>query len=236
MLMQFQDFDEPYLDRLRSGDRSTEEHFVAYFSELIRLKVSRRLGFTAAIEDLRQETFARVLRVLAARGIRQPERLGAFVNSVCNNVLREHRRSACREIPADDAFVDSIPDRAISASDILVQRQMQREVRQILDELSEKDRRLMKALFLEERDKDEVCRDFGVNREYLRVLVHRAKQSFKSHYVQAMQRVPAQNSSARILSFPARQQACRNETFRHAGALTLQRSLKQVRRSKERCS
>lgn len=233
--MQFQEFDEPYLDRLRAGDRTTEEHFVAYFSELIRLKVSRRLGSTAAIEDLRQETFVRVLRVLAAKGIRQPERLGAFVNSVCANVLREHRRSACREIPADDRFVAAIPDPAISASDGLVRRQMQREVRQILDELPEKDRRLMKALFLEERDKDEVCLSFGVNREYLRVLVHRAKQSFKSHYVQA-QKVEEQNSPVRIRSFPARRRACRKETLRPVGALILQRNSKRFARSKGKCS
>jgi RNA polymerase sigma-70 factor, ECF subfamily len=235
-MLQFQDFDEPYLDRLRAGDRSTAEHFVAYFGELIRLKVGRRLGSTAAIEDLRQETFARVLRALAAKGIRQPERLGAFVNSVCANVLREHRRSSYREIPADDGYVDAIPDPAVSVSERLVVRQMQQDVRQILDELSEKDRRLMKALFLEERDKDEVCRDFGVNREYLRVLVHRAKQSFKSHYVQAMQKVRGRSSSAKILSFPARKRVCRTETFRHAGALTLQRNSKQVRRSQEKCS
>jgi RNA polymerase sigma-70 factor (ECF subfamily) len=189
MPTQFQDFDGPYLERLRSGDRRTEEHFVAYFGDLIRLKVGRRFRSAAAVEDVLQETFARVLRVLTENRIQQPERLGAFVNSVCTNVLREHYRSTCREISAHDGFVDAIPDPAIGVTDAIALRQMQREVRQILDQLSEKDRRLMKALFLEERDKDEVCRDFGVNRQYLRVLIHRAKQSFKSHYLKAMQRV-----------------------------------------------
>ena len=56
------------------------------------------------------------------------------------------------------------------------------ELREILDQLAERDRRLLRDVFLEERDKDEVCRDFGVDREYLRVLLHRAKQSFKSSY------------------------------------------------------
>jgi RNA polymerase sigma-70 factor (ECF subfamily) len=36
---------------------------------------------------------------------------------------------------------------------------------------------------LEERDKDEVCTELGLSREYLRVLVHRAKRSFKSFYL-----------------------------------------------------
>jgi RNA polymerase sigma-70 factor, ECF subfamily len=185
MPLHFEDFDSSYLNRLRSGDSSTQQHFVAYFGELIRLKAGKRLRSIAAVEDVRQETFTRVLRLLGEQRIQQPERLGAFVNSVCNNVLCEHRRLERREISAPDGFVDAIPDRKIGASDAMVLRQMQQTVRQILDELPEKDRRLLKAVFLDERSKDEVCRDFGVNREYLRVLIHRAKQSFKSHYLRA---------------------------------------------------
>jgi RNA polymerase sigma-70 factor (ECF subfamily) len=60
------------------------------------------------------------------------------------------------------------------------------KVREILEQLSERDRRLLREVFLEERDKDEVCRDFGVDRDYLRVLLHRAKQSFKSLYLKNM--------------------------------------------------
>ena len=40
-----------------------------------------------------------------------------------------------------------------------------------------------KAVFLDERDRDEVCREFGVDREYLRVLLFRAKQEFKTEYL-----------------------------------------------------
>jgi RNA polymerase sigma-70 factor (ECF subfamily) len=42
---------------------------------------------------------------------------------------------------------------------------------------------LLKAIFLDERDRDEVCQEFGVDRDYLRVLLHRAKQEFKTEYV-----------------------------------------------------
>jgi RNA polymerase sigma-70 factor (ECF subfamily) len=30
-------------------------------------------------------------------------------------------------------------------------------------------------IFIEERDKDDVCRELGIDRDYLRVLLHRAK-------------------------------------------------------------
>jgi len=224
MLMQFQDFDAPYLDRLRSGDRSTQEHFVAYFSELVRLKLGKHLRSYAAIEDVQQETFARVLRVLREKGIHQPERLGAFVNSVCDNVLHEHQRSAYRETPAEDGVIDGIPDSAIGVVDAIATRQTQQAVRQILDELSEKDRSLIKALFFEERDKDEVCCEFGVNRQYLRVLLHRAKQSFKSHYLQKAQNSQGQASSSPTRSFSARQRRDRSKTLRLAAIHVSQRN------------
>jgi RNA polymerase sigma-70 factor (ECF subfamily) len=224
MAMQFQDFDAPYLDRLRSGDHSTQTHFVAYFGELIRLKLGKRLRSLAAIEDVQQETFARVLRVLTEKGIHQPERLGAFVNSVCNNVLHEHQRSAYREVPAEDGVVEGIPDPAIGVVDALAMRQMQQAVRQILDELSEKDRGLIKALFFEERDKDELCCELGVDRRYLRLLLHRAKQSFKSHYLQRAQYSQGQASSSQARSFSARQRLRRSKTPRLAAIHVSQRN------------
>jgi RNA polymerase sigma-70 factor, ECF subfamily len=185
--VQFHAFDSLYLERLRAGDFRTQEHFVAYFSELIRLKLGKRLHSRPEIEDARQETFTRVLTKLRGDGLREPERLGAFVNSVCNNVLLEHYRSTSLEVPAgEEEAAANIPDPAQSAVDIIATREMQRKVRHILDELPEKDRRLIKEIFLDERDKDDVCRDLGVDREYLRVLLHRAKKSFKSLYLKKM--------------------------------------------------
>jgi len=212
MAIQFQDFDSAYLDRLRAGDFGTQQHFVAYFGELIRLKAGKRLRSIAAVEDIRQETLARVLRLVTEQRIREPERLGAFVNSVCNNVLQEHYRLRSRELSADDEVVNSILDPTIGVLEAITRYQMQERVRQILDELPERDRCLLKALFLEERSKDEVCRDYGVSRDYLRVLVHRAKQSFKSHYLRATRRIPARNCSGRVGSLRSHQRTHRNES------------------------
>lgn len=184
--MQFYAFDASYVDRLRSGDVPTEEHFVGYFSELIWLKLRSRLNSKEAMEDVRQETFARVLGLLRSEGgIRQPDRLGAFVNSTCNHVLLEHYRSKSKnESTIDDEGETVFVNREPSALSLLETKDTERVVRQILNELTERDRRLLEAVLLEERDKDEVCAELGVTREYLRVMVHRAKQSFKSLYVQ----------------------------------------------------
>jgi RNA polymerase sigma-70 factor (ECF subfamily) len=183
--LQFFAFDTAYVERLQAGDAPTEEHFVRYFSELLLLKLRSRLSSKEAIEDVRQETFTRVFVILRKeRGLKQPDRLGAFVNSVCNHVLMEHYRSRSRndsgiENEHGEAFIHRGP----SALKELETKDTQRVVRQILKDLTPRDRLLLQSVLLDERDKDEVCAEFGITREYLRVLLHRAKQSFKSFYI-----------------------------------------------------
>ena len=183
--MEFFAFDASYVEKLRSGDAHIEAHFVTYFSELIRLKLRSRLNSREAIEDVRQETFVRVLALLRGEpGLRQPDRLGAFVNSVCNHVLQEHYRSKKRtEATIDDETESTALGREPSALRLLEAKDTERVVRKILNELPDRERRLLQSVLLEERDKDEVCAEFGISREYLRVLLHRAKHSFKSSYI-----------------------------------------------------
>jgi len=183
--LQFTAFDASYLERLQRGDAGTARHFTAYFSELIRLKLRSRLRSRDAIEDVRQETFVRVLALVRTKdGVRQPERLGALVNSVCNHVLMEHYRAH----RGTESNIDEEPEGAlvaggVSASGLMEVDEAEQAVRKILGELSERDRRLLQSVLLEERDKDEVCAELGLSRDHLRVLVHRAKRSFKSSYM-----------------------------------------------------
>lgn len=180
--MEFYSFDEPYLQRLRQHDFETEQHFVAYFSKLILIKLRSRLRSPSAIDDIRQETFVRVLKAVRAEGgVRNATGLGGFVNSVCNNVLQEFYRSSGRTESTDETCPDP-PDGTVDLEGALVTQQTRDQVREVLARLPEKDRRLLKALFIEEKEKEEVCREFGVDRDYLRVLLHRAKQSFRAAY------------------------------------------------------
>jgi len=180
-------FDEAYFQRLRDRDPLTESHFVAYFSDLLHIKLRARFIPAPTVEDIKQETFVRVLKAVRSEtGIREPVKLGAFVNSVCSNVLMEFYRASSRTEQADENSPDP-PDRTIDLEGFLVTKQTCEHVRRILRQLPPKDKRLLRALFLEEKDKDEICREFGVNRDYFRVLLHRAKESFKTTYQKSAQ-------------------------------------------------
>jgi RNA polymerase sigma-70 factor, ECF subfamily len=174
-------FTREYVERLREGDPSTEQHFVAYFEQLLRIKLRARMLALETVEDLRQETYIRVLIKVRNGEVRQPERFGAFVNSTCNFVLQEFYRASSKTSPWDDSYLE-MPDHAVNVEGFLVTRQRKERVREVLEDLPKKDRELLHAFFLEEKDKDEVCAQFGVDRDYLRVLLHRAKDKFRVLY------------------------------------------------------
>ena len=181
--MNFETFDASYIERLQRGDAVAEEHFVRYFSELILLKLRSRLRTKQAIEDVRQETFARTLVLLRSEhGIRHAERLGPLVNTICNNVLHEQYRSEGRADPLEEETASALTERAPSALTTMISGETQVIVREVLATLSERDRELLQAVFLDEKNKDDVCQEMGVTREYIRVLLHRAKQSFRKAY------------------------------------------------------
>ena len=186
--MEFFSFDDSYLQRLRGGDFPTEQHFVDYFGQLLLIKLRSRLRSSQTVDDIRQETFVRVLKAVRTGGVRSAEGLGSFVNSICNNVLQEHYRSSARSVSSQDETPLDPPDTSIDLDGMLVAKQTREQVRHTLSMLSEKDRRLLRAIFFEEKDKDEICNEFGVDRDYLRVLLHRAKQSFRTLYERAEHR------------------------------------------------
>ncbi len=184
--MEFCAFDKSYLERLRAGDFRTQEHFASYFGALVQVKMRSRSRSLEDIEDIRQETFSRVFKALRSEsGLREPEKLGAFVNAICNNVRNEYYRTGLRQGAIDDDNpAAEPPDPAPDALHQVMAGDTRQLVQQVIDDLPHRDRLVLRAVMLEERDKDEVCRELGVDREYLRVLLHRARLAFKARYLE----------------------------------------------------
>jgi RNA polymerase sigma-70 factor (ECF subfamily) len=173
----FISFDAGYVQRLAAGDAAAEEHFNDYFGELIFIKLRSRQYARQTIDDIRQETFLRVFQALRRDGIRQPERIGAFVNSICNNVVMEFGRAGSRITFMDEE--PERPDERIDAENSLIDRERRAQVRTLLSQMSAKNQKLLKAVFLDERPPDEVCEEMGIDRNYLRVLLFRARAQLK---------------------------------------------------------
>ena len=205
----FHSFDQDYLRRLASGDADVEHHFSSYFGDLLLLKLRAKIRSPQLIEDIRQETLLRTLRIVRSAGVEHPERFGPFVCGICNNVMKELIRDEMRyeRAPSDFEPADTRVDLEVP----LVTRQRRRQVDSMLEELPARDRELLRMLFLEERDKSEICKRFNVGEDYLRVLLHRAKVRFRSMYSNTVQPTSKPCSTSRT-----KNQASTNLRFRWA--------------------
>lgn len=145
----------------------------------LRYKVLYHVGHGCPdVDDLVQETLARFFRAEQRHLIRNTEEFGAFLNGVCRNVILEYRRRMRRE-PLLDPDV-TIPDSGIRPdADIF-------ELRDAIDnglrELAERDRAVLRSLYLEGLDKEDICKQWGMSDAQFRVVLFRAKERFRRVY------------------------------------------------------
>jgi RNA polymerase sigma-70 factor, ECF subfamily len=174
-------FDEDYLRLLGAQDAATEAHFVSYFSERLKVTLRARGVDSQIIDEVRQETFCRVWDAVRSGEVRNPRGFGAYVYSVCRNVLSEMRRDIIRN-QHDPIDATDVADGELDLEDLMQQKQDGKLVREILDMLPERDRNILQARFFDERENEDVCVQFGIDRDYLRVLLHRAIIKFGEIY------------------------------------------------------
>ena len=179
------EFDHEYVSRLTAGDPDVEEHFTRYFGDLLSLKLRLAAAFAGGHprRQARRRFVRRSTTLKKKGGLATPESLGSFVNSVCNNVLFEIVPHA---VARHSARKPSRPGRrtrtTVEAS--MVREQEDRRVREIVAALPQREQDLLRWLFFDERAKDDVCERLNIDRNYLRVLLHRAKTRFRAALAQ----------------------------------------------------
>ena len=158
------EFNEPSLERLRLK---------------LRYKVLYHLGHNCPdVDDVVQDTLARFLYAKEHQKIRNTEEFGAYVNGVCRNVILEYRRRRGREPLLDEDV--PIPDVGVRPESEIF------EMRDAIDNglagLAERDRMVLRSLYLEGKDKEEICREWGMTDAQFRVVLFRAKERFRRVY------------------------------------------------------
>jgi RNA polymerase sigma-70 factor (ECF subfamily) len=164
------DLTDPSIDRLRLK---------------LRYKVLYHVGHNCPdVDDLVQETLIRFIRAEQRHSIRNTEEIGAFLNGVCRNVILEYRRRVKREPMLDPDM--PIKDEGIRPeADVL---EMRDAIDHGLAELAERDRLILRALYLEGKEKDDICREWGMTDPQFRVVLFRAKERFRRVYSPELKR------------------------------------------------
>ena len=149
----------------------------------LRYKVCYHLGsYCPDVDDVVQESLTRFLRALQEGKIRNPESTGAFLSGICNHVIQEFRRRQWKEpLIESEAGLPEPP--APPEPDLLALRQA---IALVMSQLSQRDRDILRAFFLEERGKEEICQTMNLSDEQFRVALFRAKQRFRRIYQEEM--------------------------------------------------
>lgn len=168
---------------MAAGDPETEAHFGVYFGKFLSLKLRARRLSPELADDIRQETLYRVLKTLRqGKGVQDPSRFGAFVNAVCNKVVLESIRKKSRDAGGGEDPPEA-KDSAVLADESLITDERKKAVAGILRDLSAKDREILRLVFFEELEREEICRRLKTDAGYVRVLLHRAKARFEAAFV-----------------------------------------------------
>jgi RNA polymerase sigma-70 factor (ECF subfamily) len=182
--VQYFEFNDTYVQELRAGDPATTEHFFRYFRTAIERSLRARAYSIALIEDIQQETFIRVLRALQRPGsIEQPDRFGAYVLSISQNVLHEHlRKTRGATVEPDDTQRDTRPDPEVLAQSA----QFRDRFRRVLATMSQVDRSILIAI-AQDKTHDEISRELNLKPACIRVRLHRARMRLRQRLTTKME-------------------------------------------------
>ncbi len=146
------------------------------YQGLLRL-LRRKARDPQLAADLLNDAVVVTLKHLQSGRLSDPARLAGYVFEVAMNLLRNHWRKHS-ERSDKRADVDGLADAAEAEP---VENEWGKRVRQLLLELPvERDRQLLKRFYLDEEDKEVICRELGVAPLHFDKIIFRAKRRMQS--------------------------------------------------------
>jgi RNA polymerase sigma-70 factor (ECF subfamily) len=166
------------ISRIAQGDRQAEAEFVRQYERGVRVLVRRhcRPG-DPVVDDLVQDVLSGVLERLRAGAIHDPVALPAYVQSaVVYATSAEYRR---RRPTQTDAVVEQIADNETPGTR-LDATQLAGFLRDVLAGMPvARDREILRRFYLEEEDKDSVCRALAIDPGHFHRVMFRARERFR---------------------------------------------------------
>mgnify|MGYP003906445333 CR=1 FL=1 len=170
--------------RIARGDRAAESEFVRRFERGVRALVRRhcRPG-DPIVDDLVQDVLAGVIERLRAGAIHDAGALPGYVQAASvYATTAEYRR---RRPTQNDSTIENLAD-GDSPAARLEATQLSRMLRTLLCEMPvTRDREILARFYLDEQDKDDVCRALDIEPAHFHRVVFRARERFRALLEQA---------------------------------------------------
>ena len=172
--------DTQIVSDIHNGRTQAEAELYQKYQAKVYYLALRESRSTHDAEDVRAETFLRVLQAIRSSELRSPSALPAFVLGTTRNVLYElfsRRRRAGKTTDPEVAGL-SLP----SHEKLFLDSEVQQAIQQTIRRLKPRERDMLRMHFYEELPVDEIARRIGVARERVRLVKSRALQHFREVY------------------------------------------------------
>ena len=161
------------LNRVESaGDELFEK-----YSKRVYYLALRELRSRADAEDVRAETFLRVVKAIRNQQVRSPEMLGSFILGTARHVIMEAIRSPHRAASERD-----VPDIASPEPDPELDEDVRQAIESTILRLKPKEREFLRWYYYDNLTKEEIARRSGIDAERVRLVKHRCLKSFREVY------------------------------------------------------
>src|SRR5688572_14570503 len=169
--------DSELVSNVEQGDKQAENALYEKYSNRLYFLALSELHSREDAEDVRAETFIRVLLALRQGKLRKPESLPSFIVGIALNVIREWRRQR----PGTESLTDREvhPSSTASPETVFLDQEVSRAVAETVQQLKPRDREFLRMYYYEELSRPEIARALGIKEERLRLIKSRALKKFR---------------------------------------------------------
>ena len=163
---------------IQNGQTESETALYTKYSAKVYYLALRESKSPQDAEDIRAETFLRVLQAIRGNQLRSASALPAFIVGVTRNVLRElyvHRSRTGETIEDEPDAGPAAP----SHERVLLDQEVQLAVQNTIERLKPRERAVLRMHFYEELPTDEIARRADIAPERVRLVKSRALKHFK---------------------------------------------------------
>jgi len=167
------------VERIHNGETDGMEELYKLFSRGIRYYLCRQLG-PQELDDKVHDTFLVVVNAIKNGDLREPERLMGFVRTIVRRQIAAHidRVVQDRRDQTDLDTGSKVADPRGTPEQAAMQREKSDLLKQVLDELSVRDREILTRFYLYEETQEQICEQMALSDTQFRLLKSRAKARF----------------------------------------------------------
>jgi RNA polymerase sigma factor (sigma-70 family) len=172
--------DDDLVARIQNGQTESEAALYAKYSAKVYYVALRGSKSSHDAEDIRSETFLRVIQAIRGNQLRSKASLPAFILGVTRNVMNElyaRRRAGANDVPADGI---DLP--VASHEQLFLDREARAAVRETIQQLRPRERAVLRMHFYDELPTPEVASRVRIAPERVRLVKSRALKHFRQVY------------------------------------------------------